>query len=70
MFVPTMRVPDVSVSVPTKFTSPNKVTPLARLIVTLFNVKAGILMVPPVPPIIILVDVPPVTVPVIAVTTP
>ena len=70
MFEPKLRVPLVSVNVPSKFRFPYKLTPLVRLIVRLLSVKAGIFMTAPEPPIIILVELPPVTVPVIAVTTP
>lgn len=70
MFDPRARVPSVNVNVPTTLRFPYKLTPADLLIVRLLSVKAGILILPAVPPIIIFVEVPPVTVPVIAVTIP
>ena len=70
VFAPTVSVPLVNAKVPTILKSPYKLTPLARFIVKLLSKKAGIFMIVPVPPIIIFVELPPVTVPVIAVTTP
>ena len=67
---PTVRVPAVNVNVPPMLRSPYKLIPVALFIVKLLSTKAGILMFAPVPPIIILVELPPVTVPVMAVTTP
>ena len=70
VFDPTVKVPFVNVKAPTKLTFPYRLTPLARFIVKLLSTKEGIFITVPEPPIIILVELPPVTVPVIAVTTP
>jgi hypothetical protein len=70
VFEPTVRDPLVKVKTPTMFTSPYMFTPETLFIVRLLSKKDGILILPPVPPIIIFVELPPVTVPVIAVTSP
>ena len=70
VFDPTVRVPFVNVKVPITVRFPYKLTPLARFIVKLLSIKAGMFMIVPLPPMIILVVLPPVTVPVMAVTIP
>jgi hypothetical protein len=65
VFAPTVNVPEVRVSVPPTVTSPPILIPLERLMVRLLRVTDGSAVLAPLPPNVILDELPPVSEPLV-----